>query len=136
MFLCNRCHSPKCTCLGFSGSRGACEGCGRTSDCVDCHGRSKVRSWVEKKDGTVVYGAEAEAIRAKKRERSRKAREAVRTRWAREKAKGPKIRRSPTQKLKAILDVLYEWPCPICGGEKGTHNDGPCRLGDVIDGRA
>ena len=38
MFLCSKCHVDYPNCFHFSGSHGRCEECGKTGDCVDCHG--------------------------------------------------------------------------------------------------
>ncbi len=36
MFLCEKCHGPKCQ-WEFGKSYGRCECCGRTDGCYDCH---------------------------------------------------------------------------------------------------
>jgi len=46
MFLCERCHPKTCRMGDFhSRSYGPCEGCRRTSNCVDCHDRSPIQAW-------------------------------------------------------------------------------------------
>lgn len=36
-----------------------------------------------------------------------------------------------SRKIKRVLAVLSEWPCPICKGEKGNHST-TCDLGKAL----
>jgi hypothetical protein len=37
MFLCDNCHDPNKHMPMIFRSRGACEGCGKKANCIDCH---------------------------------------------------------------------------------------------------
>jgi hypothetical protein len=38
----------------------------------------------------------------------------------------------PNPKILKLLQVLAAWPCPVCGGENGGH-DNTCGLGAAIE---